>query len=925
MAGGGRELGHAEDTVVSYWMRYCPHAIRTLDWELLAKAHNDPLLCGNQSVVTWCAVEQQRRRAQGAGAGGGGEWVLGADEWGRVALVAEGWGVEKGEGQIGSSIKGSDAGVGEAGKGGQQAHQQHEGQVDGKGQRTRAQLHHVHHSTRPGRRRPRRLLLPVRLLSPSSSLHRTAPLAHIPFASATSAAIAAATLAYRPSSPPSSPNYLSTSPALFFPSPRPSASAHSAPPFPASPPHRPSSPPVPSPSPFPRSLSPSASPAPAPAAAATAGAACAAHGAPPPLLLADSPSSPRPPSPPHATCQGDAGVGVGGEAARTEGGGRAEAVLEGDAVDLELLRALMGGDAGEGGDGGDGADESHEGVWDKLGERGWGVDMLLQLEQEGGEWEDGEVEDGRERVVVAEGGAEEGSEGEGELWQQLAALMGGAGEKRGLAVESDELDAVESGMEGQHAAEAEGQEEQEGQEGVGGGLSYREMAQWLLQHSTDVIWDGQGEGECKEEGEGEGGDEVGARQEVGEEEAPGEASAEAEAVEGAQGKASGWGGAVLLEQPVPDAELAGAAELEGVAEVADAAELAGVAEAESGSSSRGGNGRKGRMSSVVWEVVGAWDRLLWDDEHHTHTHTHTAVTPSGAAAAAETCGAPGNAAALELGAQNDLAAWEGEAEGGMGDRTRGARRGAEEEGGEEGAVILHPAVALTSSLSRPSPSTPPIPPLLRLALTPTTPPPSISPASPLPLQRLSPSPSLPLPLSPDPLAAAVLQLCSLWAHLHTDLRERSRTFHRLSLSLSLSPAGAAGPAAAAAANHSLTSSTALHRTHSCMDAWSPEAVLVEVERLQRQCEAAERRGRGGRGDGCGETLGVMLDGEVQLEEAARKEHEQRAAVMRAVRAAMGRGERLRLYDQWGVDRWQQSRLHTIVFQRLWNEPMRCVA
>ncbi|CAI5508333.1 unnamed protein product [Closterium sp. Naga37s-1] len=907
MAGGGRELGHAEDTVVSYWMRYCPHAIRTLDWELLAKAHNggprgtrysktqrywgkvrrhlqqqplhippsaatippqrpahlapsalaapdirDPLLCGNQSVVTWCAVEQQRRRAQGAGAGGGGEWVLGADEWGRVALVAEGWEVEKGEGQIGSSIKGSDAGVGEAGKGGQQAHQQHEGQVDGKGQRTRAQLHHVHHSTRPGRRRPRRLLLPVRLLSPSSSLHRTAPLAHIPFASATSAAIAAATLAYRPSSPPSSPNYLSTSPALFFPSPRTSASAHSAPPFPASPPHRPSSPPVPSPSPFPRSLSPSASPAPAPAAAATAGAACAAHGTPPPLLLADSPSSPRPPSPPHATCQGDAGVVVGGEAARTEGGGRAEAVLEGDAVDLELLRALMGGDAGEGGDGGDGADESHEGVWDKLGERGWGVDMLLQLEQEGGEWEDGEVEDGRERVVVAEGGAEEGSEGEGELWQQLAALMGGAGEKRGLAVESDELDAVQSGMEGQHAAEAEGQEEQEGQEGVGGGLSYREMAQWLLQHSTDVIWEGQGEGECKEEGEGEVGDEVGARQEVGEEEAPGEASAEAEAVEGAQGKASGWGGAVLLEQPVPDAELAGAAELEGVAEVADAAELAGVAEAESGSSSRGGSGRKGRMSSVVWEVVGAWDCLLWDDEHHTHTHT--AVTPSGAAAA-ETCGASGNAAALELGAQNDPAAWEGEAEGGMGDGTRGARRGAEEEGGEE--------------------------------------------------------------------AAAVLQLCSLWSHLHTDLRERSRTFHRLSLSLSLSPAGAAGPAAAAAANHSLTSSTALHRTHSCMDAWSPEAVLVEVERLQRQCEAAERRGRGGRGDGCGETLGVMLDGEVQLEEAARKEHEQRAAVMRAVRAAMGRGERLRLYDQWGVDRWQQSRLHTIVFQRLWNEPMRC--
>ncbi|CAI6005615.1 unnamed protein product [Closterium sp. NIES-64] len=844
MAGGGRELGHAEDTVVSYWMRYCPHAIRTLDWELLAKAHN----------VRGYMVRRGAAAAEGAGgrAGGGGEWVLGADEWGRVALVAEGWGVEKGEGQIGSSIKGSDAGVGEAGKGGQQAHQQHEGQVDGKGQRTRAQLHHVHHSTRPGRRRPRRLLLPVRLLSPSSSLHRTAPLAHIPFASATSAAIAAATLAYRPSSPPSSPNYLSTSPALFFPSPRPSASAHSAPPFPASPPHRPSSPPVPSPSPFPRSLSPSASPAPAPAAAATAGAACAAHGAPPPLLLADSPSSPRPPSPPHATCQGDAGVGVGGEAARTEGGGRAEAVLEGDAVDLELLRALMGGDAGEGGDGGDGADESHEG---KVGSGRMG------------RWRMGESEWWWQR-----GGAEEGSEGEGELWQQLAALMGGAGEKRGLAVESDELDAVESGMEGQHAAEAEGQEEQEGQEGVGGGLSYREMAQWLLQHSTDVIWDGQGEGECKEEGEGEGGDEVGARQEVGEEEAPGEASAEAEAVEGAQGKASGWGGAVLLEQPVPDAELAGAAELEGVAEVADAAELAGVAEAESGSSSRGGNGRKGRMSSVVWEVVGAWDRLLWDDEHHTHTHTHTAVTPSGAAAAAETCGAPGNAAALELGAQNDLAAWEGEAEGGMGDRTRGARRGAEEEGGEE---------------------------------------------APLPL------PIPPPPPFPDPLAAAVLQLCSLWAHLHTDLRERSRTFHRLSLSLSLSPAGAAGPAAAAAANHSLTSSTALHRTHSCMDAWSPEAVLVEVERLQRQCEAAERRGRGGRGDGCGETLGVMLDGEVQLEEAARKEHEQRAAVMRAVRAAMGRGERLRLYDQWGVDRWQQSRLHTIVFQRLWNEPMRC--
>ncbi|CAI5498822.1 unnamed protein product [Closterium sp. Naga37s-1] len=865
MAGGGRELGHAEDTVVSYWMRYCPHAIRTLDWELLAKAHNGlpcpappsspasfplPLfpsftpsarstgsssLRRTASVVTWCAVEQQRRRAQGAGEGGEGEWAMGVDEWGRVMMVAEGGGLEKGKG--------------------------HEGQVDGKGQRARGQLHQVqhtsrHHSSRPGRRRPRRLLLPVRLLSPSSSLHRTAPFAHIPFASATSAAIAAATLAYRPSSPPSSPNYLSTSPALFFPSPRPSASAHSAPPFSASPPHRPSSPPVSSPSPFPRSLSPSASPTPAPAAAATAGAACAARGAPSPLLLADSPSSPRPPSPPHATCQGDAGVGVGGEAARTEGGGRAEAGLEGDAVDLELLRALMGGDAGDAGDGGDGADEGHEGVWDKLGERGWGVDMLLHLEQERGEWEHGEVEEGRVRVVVAEGSAEEGneeeqeegSEGEGDLWQQLAALMGGAGEKRGLAVELDELDAVQSGVEGQHAAEAEGQE---GQEEVGGGLSYREMAQWLLQHSTEVIWQGQGEGECEEEGEVEGGDEVGARQEVGEEEAPGEASAEAEAVEGSQGKASGWGGAVLLEQPVPDAELAGAAELKGVAEVAgaaelaDVAELAGVAEAESGSS-RSGSG--GRMSSVVWEVVGAWDRLLWDDELSNVAVAPCAAAAAPCAAAAATCAAPSDAAeaaassaVVPLGGGSNYAVAREMEEGEMGGKAR---------------------------------------------------------------------------------AAAVLQLCSLWSHLHTDLRERSRTFHRLSLSLSLSPSGSAGPAAATA-NHSLTSSTALHRTHSCMDAWSPEAVLVEVERLQRQCKAAERRGRGGRVDGCGEAMGVTLDGEVQLEEAARKEHEQRAAVMRAVRAAMGRGERLRLYDQWGVDRWQQSRLHTIVFQRLWNEPMRC--
>ncbi|CAI5937183.1 unnamed protein product, partial [Closterium sp. NIES-64] len=743
MAGGGRELGHAEDTVVSYWMRYCPHAIRTLDWELLAKAHNDPLLCGNQSVVTWCAVEQQRRRAQGAGAGGGGEWVLGADEWGRVALVAEGWGVEKGEGQIGSSIKGSDAGVGEAGKGGQQAHQQHEGQVDGKGPENasavtpRASQHSPRQKEAPQAAAACAPALPLLLTAPHCTA-RPHPLRVCHVSSHRSCHVGVSSVL--PSFLPQLSIYfpcslLPLSPPLCFRPLRPSV--------PRLAPHRPSSPPVPSPSPFPRSLSPSASPAPAPAAAATAGAACAAHGAPPPLLLADSPSSPRPPSPPHATCQGDAGVGVGGEAARTEGGGRAEAVLEGDAVDLELLRALMGGDAGEGGDGGDGADESHEGVWDKLGERGWGVDMLLQLEQEGGEWEDGEVEDGRERVVVAEG------------------------------VESDELDAVESGMEGQHAAEAEGQEEQEGQEGVGGGLSYREMAQWLLQHSTDVDLGWPGEGECKEEGEGEGGDEVGARQEVGEEEAPGEASAEAEAVEGAQARRMLLSWQVLLRRNL-------------------------------GAAAGGGNGRKGRMSSVVWEVVGAWDRLL-------------TIWPHGRE----------------------------RAEGGMGDRTRGARRGAEEEGGEEGAVILHPAVALTSSLSRPSPSTPPIPPLLRLALTPTTPPPSISPASPLPLQRLSPSPSLPLPLSPDPLAAAVLQLCSLWAHLHTDLRERSRTFHRLSLSLSLSPAGAAGPAAAAAANHSLTSSTAP----------APHAQL----------------------HGC------------VLEEAARKEHEQRAAVMRAVRAAMGAG------------------------------------
>ncbi|CAI5463279.1 unnamed protein product [Closterium sp. Yama58-4] len=35
-----RELAHAEDTVVRYWLRYCPGAIRAHDWELLAKFHN---------------------------------------------------------------------------------------------------------------------------------------------------------------------------------------------------------------------------------------------------------------------------------------------------------------------------------------------------------------------------------------------------------------------------------------------------------------------------------------------------------------------------------------------------------------------------------------------------------------------------------------------------------------------------------------------------------------------------------------------------------------------------------------------------------------------------------------------------------------------------------------------------------------------
>lgn len=35
-----RELEHAEQTVVSYWLKYCPDAVLTHDWEALAKTHN---------------------------------------------------------------------------------------------------------------------------------------------------------------------------------------------------------------------------------------------------------------------------------------------------------------------------------------------------------------------------------------------------------------------------------------------------------------------------------------------------------------------------------------------------------------------------------------------------------------------------------------------------------------------------------------------------------------------------------------------------------------------------------------------------------------------------------------------------------------------------------------------------------------------
>eukprot|EP00898_Chlorokybus_atmophyticus_P009200 jgi/Chlat1/9281/Chrsp99S08543 len=35
-----RDLTYAEDTVLSYWMRYCPEAVKAGDFEVLAKTHN---------------------------------------------------------------------------------------------------------------------------------------------------------------------------------------------------------------------------------------------------------------------------------------------------------------------------------------------------------------------------------------------------------------------------------------------------------------------------------------------------------------------------------------------------------------------------------------------------------------------------------------------------------------------------------------------------------------------------------------------------------------------------------------------------------------------------------------------------------------------------------------------------------------------
>ena len=35
-----RELDHAENTVVAYWLKYCPGAVEKNDFETLAKVHN---------------------------------------------------------------------------------------------------------------------------------------------------------------------------------------------------------------------------------------------------------------------------------------------------------------------------------------------------------------------------------------------------------------------------------------------------------------------------------------------------------------------------------------------------------------------------------------------------------------------------------------------------------------------------------------------------------------------------------------------------------------------------------------------------------------------------------------------------------------------------------------------------------------------
>ena len=35
-----RDLNHAENTVIAYWLKYCPEAVERHDFEVLTKVHN---------------------------------------------------------------------------------------------------------------------------------------------------------------------------------------------------------------------------------------------------------------------------------------------------------------------------------------------------------------------------------------------------------------------------------------------------------------------------------------------------------------------------------------------------------------------------------------------------------------------------------------------------------------------------------------------------------------------------------------------------------------------------------------------------------------------------------------------------------------------------------------------------------------------